>query len=619
MIQNKRNTKAKQQQQPTSITAKTATTKQQQRIKSWHCLCIAHFWRCLSDRSWSFFLPLYLSKHCQSIKPTSIVTFVQNLSIVLGGTHIASYYSNAKQKSSKSSYRYFFTIGIIVENVCVALGGALVYYVVSREVQRGNPQTSLHGDDFCQQPLHSIPFNIGLICMAIDSIFSSFLGMMVSKEWVAILFTSHDKDEDNNADQHQQEQTQQLAHANATLAKIDLAVAALCPILISFVIEYYDGSSKEEKGNSNGYDIVVWLLISQHLVGAIWILRKIHQAWKLTPQLLYDTIAPVTGSSTSTNPSSSSPTNAPTAMDNDKSQPDQPQQQQLKEEEESRAKHSATMTSSSFSTLMNLPRKTQLVIMAYILLYFTVLSPGAMLNSWMNSLHSHHQTSTSSGEHGIVSERTIAIFGSSSQFCGAIATLITPQLIIRQQQQQRPTQTTSSSSPLYYAGMLAQWFQAMCVLVAFVCFYLLDNSKSNDSSSSSSWYLLHGFLIMIGLSRIGLWSFDLIERQILQKEDISSSLSPSWSDDNTNYDPTHPTSLNQGNAKANNYSDNDGNPSNTIRTILFNVEKGATQAVSLLMTFLCYVLSDRFDILVTLSTLAVTTSALLLFVAVRIQ
>mmetsp|Transcript_23076 Transcript_23076/g.35614 ORF Transcript_23076/g.35614 Transcript_23076/m.35614 type:complete len:568 (-) Transcript_23076:1097-2800(-) len=555
------------------------TTKEQRREKSWHCLCVAHFWRCLSDRSWSFFLPLYLSKHCGSIKPTSVVTFVQNLSIVLGGTQVANLFRRQKSVSLA------FTVGTIVENSAVALGGALICYVVASSAGQSNNHNFDHGD-FCQQPLHSIPFIIGLVCMAIDAVCSSFLGMLVSKEWVAVLFSNSDNDKNDDNYKNQQQQ-QQLAHANARLAKIDLAVATCCPLFISSIIEYYGSTDETDEPQNTGYDFVVWLLISQHLIGAIWILRNINQAWKFSPQLLYSS-----ESSSALNTSRKEEKNDAHGTND----PKITKHGLHKENNSSYNNNTMNTASSSLSMLMNLPRRTQLVIMAYILLYFTVLSPGAMLNSWMNSLH---QRNDGGAREYAVSERMIAIFGSSSQFCGAIATMITPQLIMRQQQ------ASSSSSSLYYAGMKAQWFQAICVLLAFVCFHLLDNGYGGGSTRMSSWYLLHGFLVCIGISRIGLWSFDLVERQILQKEDITAL---------TNDDGGDPT-------KSRKQKDNDHNPSsNSIRTILFNAEKGATQAISLLMTFLCYVFSDRFDVLITLSTLAVTTSAVLLyFAAVKSQ
>ena len=65
-------------------------------------------------------------------------------------------------------------------------------------------------------------------------------------------------------------------------------------------------------------------------------------------------------------------------------------------------------SSLSFSKILaTLPLHTKLISSSYILLYFTILSPGAMLNAWMNSMNDNDNQDSNP----IVTEQTIAYFG----------------------------------------------------------------------------------------------------------------------------------------------------------------------------------------------------------------
>lgn len=211
---------------------------------------------------------------------------------------------------------------------------------------------------------------------------------------------------------------------------------------------------------------------------------------------------------------------------------------------------------SFISIFMALPIQTRLISISYILLYFTILSPGAMLNSWMNSISN-------------MNENTIAYFGSISQLCGAAATLVSPILVKKTKSLQR-------------ASILSQSFQAICILYGSTCFYRLHLMSSNinepplpteTSIDMEGNTLMINFLISISISRIGLWSFDLVERQVLQES------VPRFH-----------------------------------QTVFFNGEKSLTQLFSLCMMALCYIFPNQnsFIILVMCSLTAVCFSTVLL-------
>lgn len=320
--------------------------------------------------------------------------------------------------------------------------------------------------------------------------------MIISKEWVASLFGSNKINRDYD-------ESYGLSKANARLSQIDLIVATICPIMISWGIESF------------GYYKVMSILIAQHLVGSLVIVFSAKQAILSHPSLTLRVA-------------------------------------EAKQEDRKDNK------GASFTTVYNsLPVQTKLVSLAYVLLYLSVLSPGGILNAWMNSLHGRIY----------VNEKMIAYAGSTSQLLGAISTLISPYII-------------RHSPTLQHASAFTQWTQSVCILFGAYSFFRINNyDKYADESRGEavgSFLLLH-FFASISLSRIGLWTFDLVERQLLQ-ESVSKS----------------------------------------NQTVFFNGEKGATQILSLVMMGLCYIFSgpESFTVLVSVSVAAVTFSSILLGVSI---
>mmetsp|Transcript_12789 Transcript_12789/g.18629 ORF Transcript_12789/g.18629 Transcript_12789/m.18629 type:complete len:336 (-) Transcript_12789:36-1043(-) len=321
--------------------------------------------------------------------------------------------------------------------------------------------------------------------------------MIISKEWVASLFGS-------NKNYHDYDQSYGLSKANARLSQIDLVVATICPIMISWGIESF------------GYNKVISILIAQHLAGSFIIVFSAKRAISSHPSLTLHVI-------------------------------------EAKEQERKGSK------GASFTSVYNsLPVQTKLVSLAYVLLYLSVLSPGGILNAWMNSLHGRIH----------VNEKMIAYAGSTSQLLGAVSTLISPYII-----KYTPT--------LQHASALTQWTQSVCILFGAYSFYRITNydqygDEENKGGTVESFLLLQ-FFARISLSRVGLWSFDLVERQLLQ-ESVSKS----------------------------------------NQTVFFNGEKSVAQISSLVMMGLCYIFSgsESFVVLVSVSVAAVTLSSVLLGVSV---
>lgn len=386
----------------------------------------------------------------------------------------------------------------LLENFAVALTGLSVFIYVNDDSIVFDNINGVEPLKDCSNPLSSNYFRLALIFGSIDVIFSSLLSMIISKEWVAYLFYS-------DFESSKKSKQSDLASANALLSQIDLVVGASCPLIISKLIPFY------------GYNLVLAMVIIQHLIGAGTIILCIRQAISLQPNLLHAGI--------------------------------------LKEKDSDKVNDKTEPPLDSFTSIFkSLPIRTRLISTAYIFLYFTILSPGAMLNSWLNSLNDGGS---------LMTEQTIAYFGSASQLCGALATIITPILIQR-------------TKSLYKAAEISQWFQMGCVVFASISFYRLQQIKSGQQFGATVSELnveVLRFLVSIGLSRIGLWSFDLVERQILQES-----------------------------------------VPRLHQTLFFNGEKSATQLFTLVMMALCYIFPNprSFSILVAWSLSAVCCSSFLI-------
>ena len=124
------------------------------------------------------------------------------------------------------------------------------------------------------------------------------------------------------------------------------------------------------------------------------------------------------------------------------------------------------------------PLKAKMVKAAFVLLYCTVLSPGSMLNAWLNSIRQQNQ--------GIDSEQVIALFGSTSNLFGALATLVTPPLI--------------KWFGIYKAGNLLQFAQAACVVCAAVTFAFV--SQSSGTLKSLAWRVDMKFTFWVRISDV---------------------------------------------------------------------------------------------------------------------
>lgn len=118
---------------------------------------------------------------------------------------------------------------------------------------------------------------------------------------------------------------------------------------------------------------------------------------------------------------------------------------------------------------------------AYIFLYFTVLSNSALLISFLVSVQ--------------ISELSITIFVTLTAIFGVVSTFIAPYFV--------------KIGGLVYGGFSSLWFQFISLFIGLLFFFLGFNILQYK-------WCIYLFLAMIIVSRIGLWGFDLAESEIMQ-------------------------------------------------------------------------------------------------------
>eukprot|EP01027_Heterolobosea_sp_BB2_P015749 GEZU01022525.1.p1 GENE.GEZU01022525.1~~GEZU01022525.1.p1 ORF type:complete len:502 (+),score=143.45 GEZU01022525.1:440-1945(+) len=132
-----------------------------------------------------------------------------------------------------------------------------------------------------------------------------------------------------------------------------------------------------------------------------------------------------------------------------------------------------------------------LASLSYVLLYFTVLSPGGLMVSFLKWRGS--------------SEVAIGIFRGFAALSGIISTFITPRLIKR--------------LGMRLTSLASIWLQLTCLAFCLISFFfvpLFFKYADPDVAAKVDFVAMSAFMTFLALSRCALWSFDLCETQIMQ-------------------------------------------------------------------------------------------------------
>ena len=313
-----------------------------------------------------------------------------------------------------------------------------------------------------------------------------------------------------------------LERANAAITRADLVASVGVYVLLGYATRRGDSGSGGGSESLQAADVLAWLAAWHVIAGAV-VLMLLQRLWRAAPET-FPNSSPTTAAA-----------NMP-AVDGGGGASRIPFVQLLL---------------SGPQTIRQLPRASRLLLCAFVCLFSTVLSPSSLLTACLRSRG--------------VTAPALAHFRAAAQLAGALGTAVAPPLIKR-------------LGPLR-AGFHLQRLQFGCVALAtlaLVCprAYWPPPGRAVPSREQ---------LVMLGVasSRIGLWGFDLSERQALQ---------------------TAAVGLGEG-------RDSGGSPGVT----LFATEKALTEAAGLAMLVVSLPLSDvdSFGVLATLSLLAVAFAAVL--------
>lgn len=139
--------------------------------QAWKWICLAHATRCLGDRSYTFFLPLFLSSQCttSALRPTATMTIIQNLAVALLSTKVAKLYSRQRARGASVD---MFVKATLLENLAVALGALMIYlaFLMDASDVDGDGDGADAAFLVCSSPLSSSRFRYALFFAAIDAV-----------------------------------------------------------------------------------------------------------------------------------------------------------------------------------------------------------------------------------------------------------------------------------------------------------------------------------------------------------------------------------------------------------------------------------------------------------------
>jgi hypothetical protein len=380
--------------------------------------------RCISDRSWAFLLPLHLAQtHPGSLFEVSTISAFATLGAVLLTPHLALYLRR------RSGLARFYVL-LAIENASVLAAGLMLVGKKAGE------------------PLGSELYVAGVL-LALDQSCSGVLENLVVKEWTTVVVAArgddnniNNNDDDDNSDpeaaslalvtrddETHAKRSEALSGINSLMSQIDLAVGVLVPFGVSLALE---------RGTSDG---TVGLLLLWHVVSALAIAALAAALCRRLPSCATSPDAPLVSGVTGGRSASSGV---------------------------------AESLEHAWAEFSALPRVARRNVVAYVLLFVSVVSPSGLTVAWLRA--------------NGVSVRETAALRSAVQMSGFAGTLAAPRLIW--------------AFGLEAAAPTTQGLQTVFVVVA--CAACLGGAVNT-------------FMLALVCSRFGLWAYDLCERQLVQR------------------------------------------------------------------------------------------------------
>lgn len=382
-------------------------------------VCLAHGLRATGDRAWNFILPI----------------------VLMSGSHREASGVNSGSLAPVSVLALAQSCGVIALGPFLArrlsINGAIKWRTLVSLVLLENAAVACGGSALliasdgsgnAGQPLLLSPWSwLGLGLMAVDSAVSSVLSLLVEKEYIRQLF--------GGADQRD------LAKANAMVVRTDLLASVATYSALAVLVGLFTppGAGKPS------YHPLLATLVAWHVVAAVAVTSVLGRLQQSTGILSG-------GDGEGSQPPDAGTSSAPWYD-----------------------------LSSGLRELRSVDPRTRLRVAAFVLLFFTVLSPSGLLSAWLSANE--------------VGAGDIAWFRAAAQLAGGVGTFVAPAAI--------------AAWGLTGAAAALQLGQLTFVLVAAG-----TAACAPAGSAGLPWYRV--FMLAVATSRIGLWGFDLCERQIVQ-------------------------------------------------------------------------------------------------------
>ncbi|KAL6051429.1 Solute carrier family 40 protein [Balamuthia mandrillaris] len=475
-----------------------AAMPQRQTQKLLRLLYLGTFLSSWGDRMWGFAVPILLTKAFPTtLLPASLFAFTGQLSCVLFGTVVGQWIDHKGRKQ-------VLLLSLFVQNGSVFICSLLLYAFLwlrngdNEEPQAGWRVASIWG-----------LFGVLNLFGGVAALASMAENIAVSKDWVVVISAQNKTF---------------LTAANAMLTRIGLLCKVAAPVAFGLVMNYASTQIAL-------LFVCLWnvlsvipeslaLLYIYHRVPALHhklsstvvIKEEVIEEEELEMQELKTSLMSATSSATEPHEEQEEEREAEARQRNQEQHNETEGEEQVIQRRETRApaKETSQKKSNPFVNLYTgwktyvQTEEVFLASFAFSLLFFTALAPGALLSAFLLT-------------HGL-SELSIALFQAVSAAVGMISTFLTPSLFTIYGKEK--------------TGLYSLWQQTVCLVICLLFFFgAASRGTVIMSTLESAGRWLHWdvgesfveasaiwmFLVFLILSRVGLWSFDLAERQIMQE------------------------------------------------------------------------------------------------------
>ncbi|KAL9651318.1 hypothetical protein ABK040_001270 [Willaertia magna] len=443
--------------------------------KSLSLFYLSHLLSSWGDRMWAFALPIiFADMYPSTLLPMALFGFIHRLFCIILGPQMGHIVDTKPRLK-------VMTISLIIQNVAVAITTVILFFLAysttNEQKQNNNQQQQETTQELFVWPFKSalsiILFFSSALFGAISELSSMVSSIARNKDWCIVIAKNEKR---------------QLAGVNAMMRRLDMISLILSPVIYGTVV------------TTTSYQIGMFVVTAWNVVSVVPEFLIILSVYNVTPLLK---VPKQQQQKEEQKEEEKEEKETPTLEEKEIELTDKEGQVEKEEEKleiteqsmENKEQVETTKQSQPnlkhkniFIVLYNgwklyLKQRVLLSSIAFVLLYITVLHHGGLLLSYLKSYK--------------VESWVLGLFQALSAISGFSSTFLAPYLI--------------SKFKVFIGGLIGIYLQFTCLFIGVIFFILFHFWNENF------FFAIYIFLGSIVLSRLGLYTFDLAEIQIMQE------------------------------------------------------------------------------------------------------